>query len=524
MNYRFNVWSAVGTFLRSFERDNSFVLSAGLRLQVTPEGDGREGSFRARGDGILLPSLSAVQIEYESPLGWKPIYYGQVRQGGNPRDTDGENYVLRSLGLRLNAVTLSPGFTAPKQPAHLTVRAMLLDVLASGQLGTPPLLTYEPDPVPVFDTIPDLGFDCREVKASNQQIVGALLEQIVQDGAGLGVEVRWGVGPDRRFFCRPALGGTLILGPEETGRIVWKSPVAETPCTAVLWHIALNSEGKWLTHLSVSTDAATAGIWTKPLTLDQGVNPWRVIEDAAYTWKQNTGSGWVTAATQPALDAAVLKDGRILETDAMTSAVFDVTPGTTAFYALEVSASAPIRRVAFAVRSYYGAGKQIMSGHLLRAGPINETVNRGFLGLPPGLAAGAFVLPDGGAAEVSLAAVNSNSDTTQVQFDFTEFRAETLDTALLDKLATYHYSIPADEPAEVPVLYYGGNMTQVGRIQAGTYERAIDAWEYRISAGRGLEVVALTGQADDPNKLAQAALIKANDGKAIITAVTAQRS
>lgn len=518
MNYRFNVWDAVGRPLRTFTKDESFVLSAGLRLQVTPEGDAREGSFRAKGSGILVPSLSAVQIEYKDSQFWRPIFYGQVRQGGNPRDTDGENYILRSLGLKLQAVTLSAGFVAPKQPAHLTVRAIIQDVITSGQLGNPSLINYTGG---VFDTIPDLPFDCREIKASNQQIAGALLDQIVQDAAGLGVDVRWGVGPDREFYFREANGAYRVLDNEDLSYATWKAPVAETPCTVVLWHVAQKPDGGWLYHESVSAAADEIGVWVLPRTLTANVNPWQAL-DAQYTAYAQSGGNMTPVSPQPTINGAGLQDGL---TGSGTGQEITVPGEVTQ---LRASLTAPPQRVTISGKSIEflpGGGTNLSVVALNSAGAVVDSVPvpQGNGWEPTAITATVNFENPLNAQAFAIYPGIVPGGTTGAKYTLSELAFYRLDTELLDRLAKFYYQTPAKEPAEIPARVFGRPQDLEGRVEWGDYARAIEVWEYRISAARGLEKVAFTGQADDPNKLAQAALIKANDGKAVITAVTASR-
>ena len=125
LDWKLNVWTPTGVGPRTIERDDSFIRSTGLRMKVTPEGDGLEASFDAQGKGLQIPPLSAVQVVYRSGGVDIPVYYGQVRQGGNARDVHGERYVLRSLALKLKHAILPVTFSTPKQPAHSTMGAIL---------------------------------------------------------------------------------------------------------------------------------------------------------------------------------------------------------------------------------------------------------------------------------------------------------------------------------------------------------------------------------------------------------------
>ena len=56
----------------------------------------------AKGAGLGIGPLDAVQIAYNGT----PIFYGEVRVGGNPQDVDGHQFTLRSLALRLKEVVI----------------------------------------------------------------------------------------------------------------------------------------------------------------------------------------------------------------------------------------------------------------------------------------------------------------------------------------------------------------------------------------------------------------------------------
>jgi len=479
-------------------------------MQLTPDGDCREASFTAKGAGLRVPSLSAVQIEYLAPSGWTPLYYGEVRQGGNARDVNGETYILRSFAQALKEVTLPPGFSAPKQPAHLTVRAIIQAALP--QLAG--LVLYD------AALCPDLGYDCREIKNANQQTVSAFLEQIAEDGAGMGVTVGWGVRPDRHFFFRPARTDTATLSESETLDLQWKPPIAETPYTAVLWFVAQHA-GDWLTHLSQSPDAATYRRRVKPLPVMPGVEG---IRGSAYTF---TATGFwsappdripaILSGTDPISQYLLLlgqDDTQVIE------AVFTLTepaarlrvdvyfggthPGDTARY-LELTA--PDGRTLRRDAAQYGS--TAVGGFL---GYMRDTLYAGAVPWPAGTVIRLVSTPDP-AQPVGNRLAN---------LSFTRLVPERANAEVLDRLAQHHYSVPASEPADIELATYRAPADLAGRVTLNDYTRAVEAWEYRLTAGRGLTLAALTGQADDPAKLAQAALIKARDGQATITALTAQ--
>ena len=103
-----------------------------------------------------------------------------------------------------------------------------------------------------------------------------------------------------------------------------------------------------------------------------------------------------------------------------------------------------------------------------------------------------------------------------------EMRAEWLDRPLLDQLAQFHFRVPAVNPADLEVSAFIPPASLTGRVTAGTYTNPVEAWEYRLSAATGLTTAALAGQADKPEDLARAALIRARDRDATLAALTAQ--
>ncbi len=515
LNYRLSVWRPNGTFLRQILRDASFITGEGLGLPLTPEGDAGEGRFRARGGaipgkpeagtGIQIPPLHAVQVEYNNLGTWFPIYYGEVRQGGNLRDVNGERFVLRSLRLRLGEVTLSEAFTTPQQPAHLTVRAALQDVIGSGQLGTPSVIVYDEA------RIPDLGFDCKAIENAHNQNPLALLENIKQQGLKYGVNVRFGVGPDRAFFCRVAKSDTLILTDADLSRPPeWKVPVAETPCTAVLWFVAKKPTGDWLTHLSENAAAsALYGRRVKPVTIQNVPEAWEAIP-GTYTFLT---AGWppvyAVKSPQPAIDAAVLTDGA-----AGTNAPNVVLSDTTRFVMLQLTAS-DMQRVVV-------QGASDRNGTLLGQKTPGEGAFLWSDEITRGSAVQGTFYPEPGRAVFLTNAGSDPADPDQT-LRVSEFRPERVNTALLDDLAKSHYSLPASDPADITLRNFLAPTSLAGQVTLGTYTRPVDMWEFRITTARGLEVAALTGQAEKPEALALASLIKARDGKATIDALTAQQ-
>lgn len=502
-NYRLNVRAPGETEWRVIPRDVSFIRRSGLALPLTPEGDAREARFTAKGKDLGAPCLSAVQVEHLNAGIWAPIYYGLVRQGGNQQDVNGEVYVLRSMSERLKEVSLSEDFTTPAQAAHLTVQAIIQDVL--------PRLAGLIE----FDAAlcPDLGFTFGAVNASNYETAWELLERIRQAGealtvAGLHVPVymRFGVRPDRFFFCTTAKTDVLELTDADLGFVKWMTPVAEKPCTHVRWLLGKQPGGRWVVHDSYSEHYATFGQYTKVVPVGQGLNPWKAIPLA--TGVKRLLGGADTALTGQEL--AKLTDG-----DRVTNSVEVGT--TTGEYELEVTTSVTPVRWTIAME---GSPTRHLTRKFL---PFTEYVNTS-----PSESLPAQMLWEGFESRRQLwLRVSPSAQGTQAgpAMRVFEARPEAIDTELLDGLARAHYSIPAQDPADVTLRRFVPPAELTGRVRVATWERPVEGWEYRISAeisNGGLELVAQTGQLESPQALARNTLLKAQAQRATVQALTAQ--
>lgn len=498
--------------------DQSFVFRSGLRMQVTPEGDCREATFMAKGAGLGLRPLDAVQIAYNG----MPIFYGEVRVGGNPHDVDGHQYTLRSLALRLREVTIPPGWSAPQQAAHLTVRSLMNAVV--GQL----------DGTVTIGTIQDLGFNARAIKNANQQNPYALLEQIVADGAGMGVKVRFGVNANREFFCVRAREDVAALTNDMlTGATRFTAPVAETPCTAVLWYVTKRQDGSWVTHLSEAPEVAVYGRRVKPIGLTSDDGLWEVADMTlspsagvsvdTWTLEKDSSGGIITSHDLNLVKGRLTNGVGLAE---YTSARLYLNEGQDGSeVALNVTTDAQ-RLVVVSQHGFVGTVT-------VRSGP-NEyelpdrrdtwavlTVNgQEVMQLPSGTSF-QYVGPIN-TAKLSLNLAARPSIRWSANLWLFEFRPERLNTALLDRLARFHYNIPASAPADIELREFRPPSACAGYVTLNGWQSPVEAWEYRLSADRGMTVGVLAGQADDPNKLAQAELIKARDGRAVITALASR--
>ena len=575
LEWRLRAWTPIGGGPRVLHRDTTTIRGAGLRLQVTPEGDGREASFTARGKGGVdrplwgLPPLTAVQFQLWDPAGldWVSLSYGQVRVGGNLYDENGEGYVLRSLIHRLGEVTLSPGFSTPKQPAHLTIRALIQDVLNSTQVGSPPLIEY------AEALCPDLGFDANPILNGHQQTPLAFLERIQQDALGLinPVTMRFGVNADRQFYALPARTSLLTLTDAMlSGDVKRQAPVAEKPCTRVLWFVKRKADGNWLTHTSTSPDAATLGIYTvrmevppdfrtattpaetpaepPPAALAGGVITRRssktdyvydngnVFEDQ---WRSRVQSGptltypnspvysqWLDVSTSTGADLAVWpqasREAWVIEYDPPpTGVTWGVQPFSTVGEAKlfvvpagsPLPANTPVENL---------AGWNALAAVDLLAGTTGTAAATGGVRALCIYLAGANSLEDGATQDVLTVHTLRPQEAAPLPEEPPAPEVVTDEQkALLDLMARRHYKLPAQDPSDLVIRGALTPDSLPGRVKHGAYERAIEAVEYRLSSARGIETAFLTGQADDPIRLAQADLIKARDQNAKIDALIA---
>lgn len=508
INWNFTARPPTGGAPLLIPRGQSFVDGLdgrGIRARLTPDGDCVEMTFDAVGRDLALGPLTALQFNMEIDGILTPLFLGEIRQGGNLRDVEGQAYTVRGMSARLGEVTLSPGFSAPAQAAHLTVRALIQDVIASGQLGAPSLVTYDEA------LCPDLGFDCRKVVDAMQQPPAALLKQIAEDGAAMGVQVRWGVRPDGRFFCAPART-TVRDVTTETPEVEWKPPVAETPCTTVLWFVGKQPDGTMITHLSRSPDAAVYGDRVKALSVPATVPAWKTVS-ATYRLRLGVSSpNLVIADPQPAFDLTALTDGATA-----ANAAQQVFSSASNYVLVEIFGDG-VERVVYAgqsLHSYLLTGLKAPGNTLIFPNATDRTAAGWTTGMRYVPAGQAFYLVNG---------THDSANTTE-QLSLAELRAEAVDTELLDGLAEYHYRSPAQEPAEIQTTTPVPPLLLPGRVRlvppdGPTYEHALEAVEYRLTDD-GLLMGWLAGQADDPTALTQAELIRRSDRQAVITAVTA---
>lgn len=518
LTYRLLAYPVTGGEPRVIPARETFISTDGgngLRLQLA-RGDCREATWTAVGRDLALPPLTPTQVQVRVNGVWTAVWFGEVRIGGNARDVDGESYTLRGMSRTFDEVILSDGFAQPAQAAHLTLRAAFQDVISSGQWGTPSLVLFDEA------RFTDLGFDFPEVKDGAQQTLAGLIEAVQATGTREYVDVWVGVRPDRYAFARPAAQTVRIITGEISARPQWRSPVAETPYTAVLWYLGKRGNGRPLTYLSRSESARVYRTRIKRLTPGPDLTYWQAAP-GTWTWVTYDGAGrYVPLNPQPPLAAfGVLRDGKAGTEDGGLGMTQDGTR-----LGLLFETPYPFQRITYTGRAYSGTPGSLGSDVATLVAVPDET---GYVVAPlaehgAGWAAGSITL-DAPATRVLFANRASLGDATQTTLILTEFRADLIDPRDLDSAAQYHYAPPAREPAELETQVFVAPDDLPGRVRLDdpdfgpAYERGLDAVEYRITDN--LYTAYLTEQADDPGKLAQAALIKKRDDAAVITAVTA---
>jgi hypothetical protein len=296
VTFRFLVRSAIGLYRKTVLRDATRILNKGFRLALTPERICDEMTLTARNGpspsnpddlGLGLNPLDLVTVQFATTQmpaesDWLTVYYGEVRQGGNPYDYLGEDMVLRGLSTRLRETpTVEKAY--PSMDGGALVRQLVLDTLASGLLGSVifPSLSIPPSPEGPTDTrvvhydasaIPDLNFTMSISPSTNGQPLGTLLDTIQATALSAGVECRWGVRPDGVLTFLPVLD-VEMLWPAQM--VEWKPPVTEVVYTAVQWSIAKRPDGTYLKYLSVAPEASTYGTRAKPEAVGPDLKVWQ---------------------------------------------------------------------------------------------------------------------------------------------------------------------------------------------------------------------------------------------------------
>jgi len=533
-NYRFQRWSGDGTLLPPIYREQSYMLPTGLRASLTPDADcvemtmnARNGPLPGNGPGLGLSNMQVIRLSFagtENPQDsdWLPVWYGTLRVGGNPWDYDGESMTFRGMKQRLQEVTVPAG-VYPEADAGAVIRQIAQAVFGSGQLGfitsgplgTPPgslLIQYD------AALIPDLGFTFK--LADNQEVLfGPLLDQVVSDALSkLGLTLVWGVKPDGRFFFKVARTDILTIPTSSLISFGLKAPSGETPCTAVLWTIGKDDQGRLIYYKSKDATAAAqrVGTYVREVVVGSDLDPWAVLGDFGFT--VDSGGGPV--------DAGADARARISEkTD--TTGVFLSGITNTARVQAVYTVNTFSRRLYLGVAiNHFTAG----GGTLTVARPGLPAVSYGsadgttdgpntftrFKLMLYNVPAGTVITASGG-PDSSLP-----SGLAQAELGVRDIRGEVPNTVLLDGLAKFYYSRPSVSPADIESGTFVAPEDLRGKVSTplptgqGDYTQNVATYEYRLT-GEGLVFGVLAGQADDPARLAAASLIKSLANKAAVT-------
>lgn len=517
-----NVWNPDGSSRWGKEGTQTRITRAGLRMRLTAELDCGPASFTAVGALSDIPILSVVQVMAEFGGVLTPLYCGEVQRGGNRLDRAGQEYQLASLLGRLGEVTLSDTFTAPAQAAHLTLRAMIQDVINSGQLGTPSLILYD------AAMIPDLGFNAKAITDAQGEYVLDVLKRLDQQGAQSNpvVKLAYGVRPDRKFFCRPASTASLAISKAQARQ----KPVPTNgvgTVTRVLWFVAKRPNGSWVKHLSKRVPGTDPyGARTQRRYVPQTVDPWRVPTPTYSLWQFNANRPAGAAPYSPhplqpqpsAQDAARLADR---DASPLTAPLFNLTGQ---YIAAQVATPEPFERLVFAA-GMLGFNSNGVTGaptlFAVAGGGVNDNIPYDGAEGGQGFTAGTLYLKTP-ASSAYLYNPTASNDAVGQGLTLAELRPETLNRALLDQLAQPHYRTPAEDPSE---LTLGTPLKPADLKPNVTYDgqgaRPAE-WEYTLTGDTDLTLTAFLGQFAPPDALAQAALIRAGDTNATVNALTAQ--
>jgi hypothetical protein len=531
--YRLQVRDAVGNFRATVTRDSTFILGQqGLRASLTAEQTCQEMTLVARngpragnGPGLGLNPLDLVTLEVSADgTTFTPVYYGQLRVGGNPNDYTGESMTFRGLDARLRTTPTLDGAYVSKDGGR-QADDLILDTLKSGLLGraytlqtlavtgqaATQIIKYDPA------YLPNLGFAAPAIIATNHQPLGFFLDNIVTAGAAAGIKVRWGVRPDG-YITMQVVNAAEVAWP--SARATWKPPNAEVVYTAVNWAIEKRQDtGKIYYYLSKGPAVPTYGAEMKDVQLI-GLNPWKpLVVTPTYTG---------TVSTTPASGDASLsvRDGDFTTSVTLTDPAVAVSAALTVpaggamrLFVDATSSSGQVAQVSIAYTS------PVYTFQLRANDPTNNGFTKatyyadGFLSTYGGLPAGAVVtlktLPPtaGGAATMTIR----------------EFRLELLDTATLDAAATAYYRTPEPEPGD---LYLQGILLptdlrgkiRTPRLSGPDYVGNVALWEYAFTTTEGVRTTAKIGDPDDPARVAQATLIKRLASQATAAAVQATNS
>ena len=514
VSYRFQVSDAIGTFRKTVPAEQSFLLGTnGLRASVTPEQTCQELTMVARngplGTGLQLQPLDLITLEVTADYAtWTPIYYGELRQGGNPNDYTGENMICRGLDTRLRETPSLDG-TYNAADGGDQAGQIIYDALQFGYLGrryTGVDISNGVNAIVRYDPayFPHLGFTAPKIELTNQQPIGVLLDNIVTAGAAAGVKVRWGVRPDRYVTMQVVRTDNLTW---ISNRMLWKEPQCDVVYTAVTWAVEKRTDtGKVYYYTSHGPDEAKYGGRVRQVQL-VGVNPWTPrIMTPVYNG--------VATTTPPGGDTSVyVRDNdptssvTLTSTSASVSAALTVPAGgISRFYVDATSTAGSVPRIILAFpggNNFYMRATDAANLSFTKA-KIYEDQFAAFSGAPTGLPAGTVIT-------LQASPIVAGGGSSLV---IREFRLEELNTVALDAGATAFYRSPEPAPGDLRQAGILLPSEFAGRVVAPRpeggpdYTGNVSVYEYTLTTGQGAQTTVKTGDPDPPEVTAQNTLIR----------------
>lgn len=525
--YRFEIMGSMGQNPRTVMRDASYLSSSGFRASLTPDGGCDELTMNVRNGinpsdpsdtGLQLAPLDVVRVSVLDGTTWTPIFLGEVRVGGNQLNPDYEAVTIRGLDRRIREVSLKNKPYA-RQDVERIVDDVMLDLALSGQMGVA-TITYPVSFVPSIVTAsgfkylsgqqPPLGVTL-EITDTGGGTVGALLDKIVEAALAQNPAqpLTWHIDPEGFLYFGLKRADVLTLAESDLRGITWSAPVSEAPVTAVLWLIERRyKDGPYATYVSRSPETAQYGDRVKTLPLDPAdTTIWQEVPFEIESWFPDLGND----SKPPAV--ANLKDD-----DPATRVNLRGTPTTDPY--VRIRPSDVFDRVV--VESVGGLGETstgVEVSVFAADGSAEELIYREALGQP--LKGNFYPHTSRPAGDLIQVHAYPEAAGDQAGVFVSTLRPQQLNRAMLDARAGYHYKPPARDPADAELPGFIAPTDFRGRLALtpSGYNRALERFEYRLSADGWLATGLLTGQADDPEVLARSDVIKQTISDGIVIAI-----
>ncbi|GHG21427.1 hypothetical protein GCM10017784_11140 [Deinococcus indicus] len=520
MQYDFDVYDPLGPFLRAVPRSQTFMRSSGWRGSLTPDQGCREATWKSIQKGLGLRPLDVVRVHATIGGVRTPIFYGELRQGGNAQDVLGEDCVLRGLHTAFREVPLRPG-SYPEMDAGTLFRTALRDCISLGYFGTPPLIT-------VADAdFPPLNFTL-SVTNTFQKSLQSLLDRILEQ-SGQADLLEAGVRPDGSAYLRVKKANDLndVYVITAARRPEWKPPVQEVVATRVLWYLEQKDDGTWAEHTVDHPDAARYRIRQVDVQVPADIDPWVVPENIV---QASDGVTTVTFAREEVQGLWYANDDIVkIASESDTATVY-----------LRMTIPDGAQRFRFSVRWYNGdaAQNRVVIDHGgtgtnlttylatdLKRQDYKDSIEvitpkerDPVTTLPGPLEPGTIVTVYG----VSLpTAEPARRRAAEIQVSL--LWPVAANAPMFAAMSRAYFQLPVLEPGRLTEagLIPPGNLR--GHVQLGEYTRPVQAWEYTIESSEGVNTHALTDQADDPRAVALQQLVRFRDRQATMAAVEARR-